>query len=335
MIDQIHPIFNKDIPGRISDLISKGSWLTEHTKTIEFETRICELLNVQYCSATTNGTMALILALSALGIKARDRVAVPALTMIATANAVKFLGAEPVFCDVDKNGCLDLKGIPDAVIYVSLNGRSSGLQKTLDLCRELSMPLIEDACQSFMSKCGEDYLGTIGDVGCFSLSPHKLISTGQGGLVVTNNEAIYKKIEGLKDFGRLTAGGDTNQFFGINAKYTDLQAVVGLSQLEDIHLRVSRKREIYKTYKGNLGCVDFLDDPDVPWFTDIYAQDRNSLMEYLKKREIMTRAMYKPLVDGFSNAEQLSKRGLYLPSSLNLSQEDIGYISKEIRNYYE
>jgi len=341
MIEQIKPLIEKrDIKAALKYLNS-GGWLTEYKETEKFENKICSILDVQYCSAVPNGTTGLILALIACGIERGDKVAVPALTMIATANAVRFIGAEPVFVDINMDGCMDVDYLYDldldGVIYVSLNGRARDVEDILEYCRLNHIPLIEDACQAFYSSYEGQYLGTFGDCGVFSFSPHKIITTGQGGAIVTNSKILHNYIELLKDFGRETPGTDSYTCFGVNAKFTDLQAVIGLEQLKSIRWRAKKKRHIYNEYKKYLD-IFMLDMPDVPWFVDIYVEKSYFLHRKLKENGIETRLMYPSIptdtfynsTSGYSTANRFSSRGLWLPSSLDITDKDIKKISEII-----
>jgi perosamine synthetase len=351
MIPQIEPSFGAEEIKAISAYIKSGGWGTEHTKTREFEAEVAHFLGVKHCSMTVNGTQALIFALMAVGVQAGDEVLVPSLTMIATCNAIRSLRATPVFCDVNDNLCMDwqqsvnkITSKTKAVIHVSLNGRSGGLSDIIRDCYERGIPVVEDACQSFGSKHQGHYLGTLGDIGCYSLSPHKIISTGQGGFIATNSTRLYDKFRSLKDFGRLKPGVDIHPEFGLNGKFTDFQSVIGLAQLDKIHSRILAKKSIYGLYKNLLsGVVGFVDTPSevTPWFVDIYLDDASKLANYLAHKNIQTRPMYPPCHSqpcynenlDLPNTERASKRGLWLPSSPTLSKSTIEKICKEIKRW--
>ena len=343
MIPQIKPIFGDKEAEEVSNLIKSGAWLTEFKKTKEFEKNICSLLKTKHCHAVPNGTLGLILALKAVGISVGDYVAIPALTMIATANAVTMLGAHPVFVDTDTNGCMDiynLKQDVDAVLYVSLNGRAGNIKDVVDYCKYKEIYLIEDACQSLGSMVGETHLGTLGDLGVYSLSPHKIISTGQGGLIVTNNDYLAKQVKHLKDFGRVEAGIDEHRFFGINAKFTDLQAVIGIQQLKYLKDRAEVKKLIYAHYEEKLGKY-MKPHKGTPWFVDIYINCSKELQQFLLSEGIETRLMY-PIIPhqdcyqewgSYPNAQDISYNGLWLPSSLDLTTKEIDLICHKILEF--
>jgi len=333
LINQIEPQFGIEEASALKDYILRGGWGTEHTYTEIFERKIADFVGVKYCSAVNNGTIGLILALLSVGIKPGDRVIVPALTMVATANAVRFIGAEPVFADIEKNTlCLDtdeaLKIEAKAVIYVSLNGRCGEIERLKG-----KFILIEDACQSLGSYHNGKALGTIGDIGVYSLSPHKIISTGQGGLVVTNNKELHDRVERFKDFGRLRSGSDDYSNFGINAKFTDFQAVIGIEQLKKIKWRIRRKKKIYALYKKLIHSLVILDNKEevTPWMVDVYGD----IGTY---KGFKTRPMY-PVVPhtGCYNerkeypiSQLYSHNGMWIPSSVTLTDKQIYSICEEI-----
>jgi perosamine synthetase len=290
----------------------------------------------------------------ALGVKHGDEVLVPNLTMIATATAVEMVGATPVFVDVDDTGCLSLDAalskvnrFTKAAIHVSLNGRANNIYRFVQEMHRIGVPVIEDACQSLGSKEGNKSIGSFGDIGCFSFSPHKIISTGQGGCSVTSDPALYDKLRELKDFGRIKGGMDIHPAFGVNGKFSDFLAVVGLSQLRDIENRKMLKQDLFQKYYQELeGVVDFIipvTDGWVPWFVDIYLDKPDALKAYLADRGIQTRRMYpilssQPIYLGSEltpKAEELAGRGLWLPSSLDLTQEYILEICKHIKDFIQ
>ncbi len=312
-IPQIEPLITARDRKAVSDYMSSGAWLTEHTETKKFEDKIAEFVGAKYCSVVPNGTIGLTLAVMALGIKS---VVVPNFTMIASENAVKLAGAKPILAEVDESKCLDLNKLPkaDAIMVVHLNGRSPDMKRL----KKLGLPIIEDACQAFGSEHKGKKLGTFGEFGIYSFSPHKIITTGQGGAVVTDDKKLYEKIERLKDFGRLEGGEDIFPELGFNFKFTDLQAVIGISQMKDIKWRMRRKKEIYNLYKQLLGLPK-LQRGQVPWMIDYYG----------KAKGINTRPLYPPLSKGFPVSDKVSK-GVWLPSSLKLTDDNILDICDEI-----
>lgn len=357
-INQMQPTYGDEEKQAIVEYLNSGSWIMEFKKTREFEQMICEYTNSKYCSVVSNGTVSLFIALYALGIKEGDEVIVPNYTMIATPNAVKLCNADPVLADIERESlCIDINEVKKkitkktkAIMHVSINGRSGNLDILVDFCRENNIYLIEDAAQSFGSFYKGKHLGNYGIIGCFSFSVPKIITTGQGGALITNDEELYKKICKIKDFGRISSGVDIHDDWGWNFKFTDLQAVFGIEQLKKINERTKRKKEIYNLYKNRLSDVNEItfiktDLNEVsPWFIDILVEDPKKLGEYLKENKIGTRPFYPPISDqviyknindDFPITKEISYKGLWLPSFVSLTNEQINYICDKIREFYK
>ena len=364
MILQYKPTFNRpELAKEVSDYILGDGWFTEHRRTEEFEKKIAEFLGVKYCSVVNNGTISLSLALLAMGVQAGDYVIVPNITMIATCNAVKLIGAKCVFIDLDeKNLCLDLGlamksievmgGRVKAVIYVTLNGRSHPVveyEEFRKYCEVNSVSLLEDNAQSFGSQWSDKTKISCpkNGIGSFSFSMPKIITTGQGGCLVTNDKELADKIKKLKDFGRSIGGIDVHDSFGINSKFTEIQAIIGLSQMRDIELRMVKKSFIYEFYRQKLKDVTdvtFVDHKSLVWFVDIFVPNRKELQDFLYRNEIHTRAIYPELTSQLCNSGcavktmdvsgKYAQSGLWLPSYTELEEEDITLICNKITEFY-
>lgn len=357
-INQIEPWFTGRESRLVGEYLRSGGWLAEFGKTQEFEKQFADAIGAEYAVATNNGTVALTLCLMALGIGKGDEVIVPDYTMIATPNSVLLAGAKPVFADIEpKTLCLDADKLPitkktRAIIHVSINGRGGDIVKLRNICKDRNIHLIEDSCQSFTSKHKGKFLGTFGEMGCFSLTFHKIITTGNGGVIVTNDKNLYNKIGGLKNFGRSKGGEDRHETIGYNFKFSDLQAVIGLAQMSNLAERVKRKKALYKFYQDNLTGVpgiEFLKidlKETTPLFADILvpAKMRPKLINYLRQNNIDSRAFYpsittQPAYRGYTKAKfpvsrELSQRGLWLPSSLTLKESELEYICNKIKKFF-
>jgi len=358
-IPQMEPWYGEEERLALNDYMTSGGWITEFKKTREFEEMICEYTGAKYCFAVNNGTVSLTIAALACGLKAGDEVIVPNYTMIATPNSVKIFGAIPVFVDVEPETlCLDINLVKEAInqktkaiMLVSANGRypRSGIDAFVKLAKDYNLVLIEDAAQAIGSFYPNGrHIGTEGDVGSFSFSAPKIISTGQGGVIVTNDDDIAFRIGKLKDFGRSGGGLDIHDSIGYNFKFTDIQAVIGIEQMKKLQWRVDRKKEILKQYQENLKNIDkikfFKQDLEntTPWFIDILAENRDGLHKYLKEHGVGTRLMYPPInrqkayfVPGFYRVSEIvGKKGLWLPSSSQLTDQDIDFICKVISEFY-
>lgn len=355
----MEPWFGSEEKEALNQYMDEGGWLTEFKRTAEFEHLIAEYTGAKHCIVVNNGTISLTLAALACGVKAGDEVIVPNFTMIATPNSVKMFGAVPVFVDVEPETlCMDIKlaekaitSKTKAIIFVPANGRypKSGIDSFKSLSEKHNLIFIEDSAQSLGSFYPNGrHQGSIGSVGSFSFSAPKIISTGQGGALITNDEEIASKLLKLKDFGRSEGGNDIHDTIGYNFKFTELQACVGIEQMKKLPWRVERKKDILRLYKKLLegaGEVKFFEQDllcTTPWFIDILAEKREELVEHLKENGIGSRTMYPPInrqeaynVKGNHTVSNLvGDKGLWLPSSAQLSNEQIIMICEKIRHFY-
>lgn len=324
-----------------------------------FEQKICNLLGCKYAVAVTNGTSAIFLALKALGIRNGDDVIIPDITFIATANAVEMCGATPVLADVNlKTGLIDPDAFRNAitertkaVIPVHVSGRGADMDLIMQIAASNGIHIIEDAAEAFMSKHKKKYLGRFGKFGCFSFSPNKTITTGQGGAIITDDHELYVRLRELKDQGRPkrgTGGDDIHHTIGYNFKFTDLQAAVGLGQLIHLESRISRMKSINRLYAKNLNklngisLLDF-DVDEVPQWTDAVAEQRNDMDSYLESNGIECRRYWHPIHtqnpyklrdDNFPNSMKLSQKAIWLPSAFTLSDKDVEMVCDYINNFF-
>lgn len=359
LIPQMEPWFGAEEKSALCAYMDENGWLTENKHTAQFEKLIAGYTKTKHCIVVNNGTVALIVAAIACGIGPGDEVIVPNYTMIATPNSVKILGANPVFVDVEESTlCLDIEKVRSAItsktkaiILVSANGRypKCGIDSFIELAKQQQLHLIEDAAQSLGSHFPNGHhIGTMGSVGTFSFSAPKVISTGQGGALVTNDDALAQKIRRLKDFGRASGGTDVHESIGYNFKFTELQACIGIEQMKKLPWRVERKKEIYSQYRSQLSStsqIQFFDQDTnhtTPWFIDIFAQDRDKLKQYLQESGVGTRMMYPPInrqtaynIPGsYPISERVGREGLWLPSASQLTDKQIDYVCTRIRDFY-
>jgi len=358
-IMQMRPWFGEEEKKAISEYMDEDGFITEFKRTEQFEQMIAEFTGAKHCVVVNNGTVSLTLATMAAGITAGDEVIVPNFTMIATPNSVKMYGAEPVFVDVERETlCLDIDKVraaitpkTKAIMLVTANGRypKSGVEAFVALAKEYNLKLIEDSAQSLGSFYPDGrHIGTVGDVGSFSFSAPKIISTGQGGCVVTNDDEIAARVRRLKDFGRSGGGNDIHSEIGFNFKFTELQACIGIEQMKKLAWRVERKKEILKRYHSNLSGVTgvrfFEQDLEstTPWFIDVMVDRREELQDSLKAKGIGTRVMYPPInkqeayqIDGEHEVSNLvGEQGLWLPSAGQLTDKEIDRICDAIKEFY-
>jgi perosamine synthetase len=359
MIPQMIPLFDEAETRAVTEYMQSGGFITEFRKTEEFEALIASYVESKHAIVVNNGTVSLILMLMALDIGPGDEVIVPNYTMIATPNSVTAVGARPVFVDVERNTlCMDLNAIKQsiskntkAIMFVSANGRypAYDIESLHALCSERGIILLEDAAQALGSRYPSGaHIGTIGKMGSFSFSVPKIISTGQGGCIVTNDDELAGRLRRLKDFGRARGGIDIHDTIGFNFKFTDLQACVGIEQMKKLDARVIRKKEIWQRYqnglKNNEHATLFSHQIllTAPWFIDAMVDDRDLLSEHLKEKGIGTRVMYPPINsqraynrDGsFPVSREVGMRGLWLPSFVQITNDEIDHVCSSINEFY-
>ena len=312
------------------------------------------------CIATNNGTVTLILAALAIGIKQNDEVIIPNFTQIATPNSIKLLCGNPVFVDVEPETlCLDVELVEKAItpktkaiFLVSANGRypKAGIDAFIELAKKYNLIILEDSAQSLGSFYPDGtHIGRKGLIGSFSFSAPKVISTGQGGALITDDDEIAEKLRRLKDFGRSGGGNDIHDTLGWNFKFTDIQAVIGIEQMKKLPWRVERKKEMLKKYQEllkDVKQVEFFEQDLVnttPWFIDVLAENRDGLQIYLKEHGIGTRMMYPPInkqkayqySGEFPVSNMVGEKGLWLPSASQLTDEQIVFITDKIKEFYK
>lgn len=346
------------------DLIQKvlsSNYINDGDVTTQFEQTLAKRLSVKHAVAVTSGTAALYLAVKALGIGPGDEVIVPDVTFIATANAVSMADATPVLVDVEPSSLnIDpqaaekaITAKTKAIMPVHVSGRPADLNALKDLYQRRGLRMVEDAAEGLLSKYQGRCLGTIGDLGCFSFSPNKTITTGQGGLVVTNDDALHLRLRELKDQGRPvkgTGGDDIHRSVGFNFKLTNMQAAVGLGQLNYLDQRLERQRAIYRAYAEGLKDIDAvrilgfdLADGAIPQWTDVVCKQRDQLDRYLGERNmhcrrfwhpIHTQAPYRESDERYPISTRLCSQALWLPSAFTLSDADVGDVCSAIREFY-
>ncbi len=340
--------------------VLESGYLNDGELTAQFERQIAGLLGASFAVAVTSGTTAIALALAAVGVGRGDEVIVPDITFIATANAATLVGATPVLVDVDPNTLtIDPRAIAaaltprtKAIVPVHVSGRAADMTAILALARAHGLRVVEDAAEAFCSRHLGRFLGTFGDCGCFSFSPNKTITTGQGGLVVTNDAALHARLRELKDQGRPvrgTGGDDLHPTVGFNFKFTNLQAAVGIGQLEQLAARIERMCDVRRWYGEQLAGLDGISlfpfdlaGGEVPQWTDARVEHRDELDQQLAEQGIHCRRFWFPLHtqapyrrsdEAFPNSLRASRSALWLPSSFTLTRDDVTRVCSRIAEF--
>ena len=343
----------------VRDVLDSG-YLNDGEITARFEARLAQLLDVKHVVTTTSGTGALFVALLAAGIRPGDEVLVPDITFIATANAVSMAGAKPVLVDVDPDSLtlspqaaeIAITERTRAIIPVHISGRAADMDAIMELAGRKNLAVIEDAAEAFMSRAaGGKCLGTIGDAGCLSFSPNKIITTGQGGCVMTNDDALASRLRELKDQGREsrgTGGADIHSVVGFNFKFTNLQAAVGLGQVEMLEPRMRRMREVYGAYVRGLRDVEDIrlfgfNEHELPLWTDALIEERDELDRCLLDRGIQGRRFWYPLHAqqpyrgrdrDFPAATARARQAFWLPSAFAMTDDDVARVCDAVKDFF-
>lgn len=343
----------------------KSKWISMGPKTLELESLFSEELDVKFSLGVSNCTAALHLACLAANLKPGDEVICPSLTFVATANAIMYTGAKPVFCDVVSldNLTVDCQKIREAispktkaVMVMHFAGFPCDMDEILAVAREHNLTVIEDACHGPLSEYKGKKLGTIGDIGCFSFFSNKNISTGEGGMVVTNNEEIYGRLKILRSHGMTTmsyqrAQGHATQYdvidLGYNYRIDDIHAALAVAQLGKLRKDLEKRAVIREIYIEKLSQIKEVIIPfrDFQGFTSNYIfptvlvgsdrEKREKIRNYLHDNGVQTSVHY-PSVHKFSiynamNAvlpvtEYISDNEITLPMYASLTEEQISYI---------
>jgi len=337
----------------------KSTWISSIGEYItKFEDGFSDFCGVKYGVSCSNGTSALHLALSALDIGKGDEAIMPALTFIATANAVTYTGTKAVFVDSDPNTWnIDPERIEEhiskntkVIIPVHLYGHPAEMGAICDIAEDHGLYVIEDATEAHGAEYKGKKTGSLGDIGCFSFYGNKIITTGEGGMLVTEDGKLAEKAMYLRDHAMSAQRRYWHEHIGFNYRMTNIQAAIGLAQLERIDEVIQMKRRNAQIYNSFLKDVEGVTTPpekrwakNVYWMYSVLIETihRDALMEELREQEIDTRPFFHPihLLPPYTNhdtrlpvAEQLSRKGVNLPSSATLQYKDIEYVCTTIKS---
>lgn len=363
VIPVAEPFLGEEELANASEAIRSG-WISSQGKFIlEFEQKFARYCGVRHGVATSNGTVALHLALKALGIGEGDEVLVPALTFIATANTVTYCNARPVLVDSDpKSWCMDPARMEEsitpqtrAVMPVHLYGHPCDMDAIGDIARRHGLYVIEDAAEAHGALYRGRPVGSFGQVNCFSFFGNKIISTGEGGMCLTDDDELARRMRILRDHGMNPNRRYWYDVVGFNYRMTNLQAAVGAAQVERLDMLVARRRQLAKWYDHALAALAegglVTRPPEMPWARSVYwmysillenafGVARDEMISALKESGIETRPLFYPLhllppyqgrdSRAFPVAEELSRKGLNLPSGPMVSQEEVARIAHAV-----
>lgn len=338
----------------------ESTWISSSGKYIErFESAFAEFCGVKHALACSNGTVALHLALLAMGLGPGDEVIIPTLTYVASANAVAYCGARPVLVDSEPetwniNPELILKHITPrtkGIMAVHLYGHPADMDPILAVAAKHNLFVLEDAAEAHGAEYKGRRAGSLGDIATFSFYGNKIITTGEGGMVVTNDDDVAQKIRQLKGQGQDPQRRYWFPVAGYNYRMTNITAAIGCAQMEKIDWHMGRRREVagwYRKYAGH--STQFTLSPEMDWARNAYwmtcallapgaTLNRDEVMERLLNVGIETRPFFYPMhtlpmyrepSSAFPVAESLAARGFNLPSSALLTEEDVANVCEEL-----
>jgi len=338
------------------------NWISSKGKFIhQFEEKFAEYLGVKYATGISNGTTALHLALETLGIGKGDEVIVPTFTYIASVSSILYTGATPVFVDsLASTWQIDPEDIKrkitpktKAIMPVHLYGHPCEMDEICKIAKEHNLFIVEDCAEAFGSKYKDKYAGTFGDISTFSFYGNKTITTGEGGMLITNDFKLFDKAYHLKMHGVSKEIEYWHDVIGYNYRMTNICAAIGLAQLENVGERIRLKRELAEKYNKLLSGLPVTPHKEAQnvfhtyWMYSILVDSegtRESLREFLKKEGIETRPTFHPvhtmpmfskLNQKFPVAEDIATRGINLPSWPNIPNESIEYICEKISSFFK
>jgi perosamine synthetase len=339
---------------------ARSGWNSEWNKYIQkFETSFADYIGTRYALSTSSCTGALHLALAALGIGPGDEVIVPDVTWVATANAVVYVGATPIFADIEAGSwCLDpvsfeskITSRTKAVMPVHLYGHPAQMGRIMEIAKKHNLRVIEDAAPAIGAEFEGRKTGTFGDFAGFSFQGAKLMVTGEGGMLVTNNEELFRKAYTIWDQGR-RPGTFWIEETGFKYKMANVQAALGLGQLERVDEMIEAKRRIFSWYLEDIGDVRGIRlNREMPWARSIYwmssieveesaSISRDELRKKLRERNVDTRSVF-PAISQYPVwpvvqepepvAHRIGDRAMNLPSGVCLKRDQVAYICRCIR----
>jgi len=350
---------------------SVGSYVTR------FEEMIANYVGAKYAVATVNGTSALHVSLLSIGIQPEDEVIVPTLTFIAPVNVIKYCGAHPVFMDCDEDTlCVDVQKILAfikkecvrrnghtynkktgrrlrAIIPVHIFGHPTDMDDLVDICFKNNIGIIEDATESLGSEYKGKKTGSFGKIGCFSFNGNKIITTGGGGMLVTNDENIAKRARHLTTQAKSDPFEYNHDEIGYNYRLNNIQAAIGVAQMEKLDEFINTKRNNFVQYKEafrNLEQIKFLQEKSWAksnfWFYTIkvHPEDKNPLMAYLLSKNIQVRPVWKLIhtlpmykdCQAYALDKAITAHGccVNLPCSVGLKSGEIEFVVENVKEYF-
>jgi perosamine synthetase len=340
-----------------------STWISSTGRYLErFEAEFADFCGVRHALACCNGTVAVHLALLARGVRPGDEVIVPTLTYVASANPIVYCGGRPVFVDAEpRTWNMDPDLIEAAItprtrgiVVAHLYGHPTDMDPILELADRHGLWVIEDAAEAHGATYKERIVGSMGSVSTFSFYGNKILTTGEGGMVITDDDRLATEIRQLKGQGQDPTRRYWFPIVGFNYRMTNIAAALGVAQLERVDWHLGRRREIAGWYREELGAEEGIElSPEAPWAQSAFwivcavldeqrFGPRDAVMDRLAEAGVETRPFFYPLHTlpmyqqqsegkAFPVAEDLARRGINLPSSAMLSRADVAYVCTQLR----
>lgn len=348
-------IGNEEI--KILKKVINSGWLSENKYTRIFEKNIAQYSQRKFSLAFNNATAAMITGMKALKLGPNHEIVVPTFTHSADVNAISAIGAKPVFADVDKDTlCLSLKTIKKvltkktkAILFVALYGNSGEIKKINNFCKKKKIFLICDCAAALGSLYEKRQLSSYGTFSVLSFFCDKTITTGEGGMLLTDNKKFIEECNIYKNDGRKERGVDQIERKGFNFRITEMQSAIGTVQFKKLNKFILRKKKIYKIYSNNLNNISYAKifkfdiSKIVPHRIIIFAKKAKLLMKFLVKSGIGVRTTFMPMhtqpcykfTGNFPVSQHLYKTGICLPSAPSLKKKHINFITSKIKEFYK
>jgi perosamine synthetase len=361
------PVYRPHLQGNEKKYLNEcldSTWISSKGKFLEeFERSFQRFVGSEFALSVCNGTVALHLALVGLGIQAGDEVIVPSLTYVASVNAIAYTGALPVFADsLPASWQMDPEDVlrkitpkTKAILAVHLYGHPCDIEALKRIADDAGIFLVEDCAEAFGSYFKDTHVGNFGIVSTFSFFGNKTITTGEGGMVVVNDQSLYKKLSILKNQGNDPQRLYWHTLLGYNYRMTNLAAAIGLAQIEKAEFILQKKRMLAKQYRQLLKGLPLQVQSEEPDYTHSYwmisivlddPRDRDPLRESLLSSGVETRSFFYPIHTlpmydkipsgaSCSVAADISGRGINLPSFPDLTEHEVTFICEQIAKYYQ
>ena len=369
---------------RSINTVLKSEWISTSSKKVDmFEDKIAKFCNTKYSIALNSGTSAIHLGLKILGVDNTSEVIVPSLTFIATVNPILYLGAKPIIFDVDQYHNLKIKDVINfiknktkfknnktinkktkkvikVVIVTHMWGRACDFSELKNICKKRNIFILEDAAEalgSYVKKNKYKHCGSIGDIGCLSFNANKIITTGSGGSIITNNKKFYERAQYLANQAKDDTFNYIHNECGYNYKMNSICAALGISQLRRLKKKITQREKIYKRYlynfknSENIKMLSYDSKSKTNYWMNVISfkmlnfKQTYDLSLSLSKKKIETRRIWRPLNLQFHlkkfqkynilNASKLYSNSLCLPSDDNISNADVDKISNHIKKFHE